>query len=323
MLSIEHQGPHPTSAQLHLWFAWAGITSAAVVVTRAPVDARKRLLRGLLIALATADVFFTVYFAQPTMYDNDRARGIWDRVAAEHNPTLDLTARGLQRADLAPAWLTAEGVPHDKNVSLKIATFRNYVALTNRYYTDLAQRPILNAMATGPNRVWFSSQAIAVRPSDEAYAAFVARSESLHGGVLVVHPRDLMTGGFAPSDGDTIGDILRLPAAIPLDVKLNVYRPEELRFEVTCPERGWLLVTDRWSRAWQATVNGKPAEVWGANFIFRGVPVEAGRNDVRFTYNAVGFPYLVILSWSTAFATVAFGLIIRLDPQRRSRRWTG
>jgi hypothetical protein len=242
------------------------------------------------------------------MYENGRFRAIWNRVAVEHNPSLDLASRGLQRDQLPPDWLTAEGFPHDKNLPLKIATLQNYVALTNRFHMDLVQRPVLSAMATGANRIWFSSQVLVIRPTDEAYAAFVARSESLHGGVLVVHPSDLMISGVATSDDAEIANIHQLPAAIPVNVTLKAYRPDELSFEVTCPEKGWLLVTDRWSRSWQATVNGKHADVWGGNFIFRALSVEAGSNYVHFTYNPVGFPLLIIVSWSIAFVTLVSSL---------------
>jgi uncharacterized membrane protein YfhO len=91
-------------------------------------------------------------------------------------------------------------------------------------------------------------------------------------------------------------------------VTVKAYLPNELSFEATCAEKGWLLVTDRWSRAWAAIVNGKPAVVWGGNFVFRALEVEAGKNDVRFTYSAVGFPLLVILSWSVIFLTAACSL---------------
>jgi len=253
------------------------------------------------------------------MYEDGRFTAIWNRIAQEHNPSLDLTSRGLQRSSLAPAWLTAEGVPHNKNLPLKLATLQNYSALTNRFYQDEVTRPALSAMATGPNRIWFSSQVAVVRATEEAYAAFVARSESLGAGVLVLHPRDEMTSVVPASEDGAPASISQLPPARPVDVKLKAYRPDELSFQVECTEKGWLLVTDRWSRAWRATVNGRPTDVWGGNFIFRALPVEAGANDVRFTYDAVGFPGLLVLSWSTVLVILAFGLYSRVREGQRPR----
>jgi hypothetical protein len=310
---VENGGPHRRSAQLHVWLVWLGICAIALALTRTQAQTRTRLIGVLLITLATADAFVTVPLAGLTVYETDsRIRAIWTRVAGEHVSSLDLAPRGLQRDQLPPEWLTAEGVPHDKNLPLKIATLQNYAALTNRFHLDLVQHPVLSAMATGANRIWFASHVVAVGPTGAAYTAFVARSESLHRGVLVVHPRDLMTGESLgeslTSEQPEIASIAQLPAAVPIDVTLSAYRPDELRFQVTCLEKGWLLVTDRWSRRWQATVNGKPADVWGGNFIFRALAVEAGTSDVHFTYNPVGFPYLVIFSWSIVLATFAHGL---------------
>src|SRR5262249_4129225 len=144
MLRVEHHGQHAVSAGLHMWVVWLGISGIALALARAPVDSRTWLAPGLLIALATADTFFTVHFAQPTMYENGRFRAIWNRVAGEHTPSLDLASRGLQRDQSPPGWLTAEGFPHDKNLALKIATFQNYVAVTNRFQLDLVRRPVLS-----------------------------------------------------------------------------------------------------------------------------------------------------------------------------------
>ena len=217
-------------------------------------------------------------------------------------------SRGLRRDQLAPPWSDIDATPHNKNLPLKIPTLENYVGFNNRFHLDLVQRSVVSAMATGSDRIWCASQVIAVPPSDAAYAAFVERSERLGKGVLVVHPRDqLMTGGFAASD-DAIAKIYELPAATTGTVSLKAYRPDELRFEVTCPAKGWLLVTDRWSRGWQAAVNGRPTEVWGGNFVFRALAVEAGRSDVHFTYKPAGFPLLVILSWSVVFVSLACSL---------------
>ena len=309
MLIVEHPGPRPWSATLHLCVVWSSICGIGLALMWAPANTRTRRMRSLLITLAIADSFFTVRLAQRTMWsDNGRFRETWDRLAREHNPSFDLSSRGLQRDQMAPEWSITEGVLHNKNQSLKAPTFQNYIAFYNRFHLDLVQRPLLSAMATGSSRIWCSSHIVVAPPSDTAYAAFVERSERLRNGVLVVHPREqLLTSGAATSD-DAIAKISELPAATPGTVRLKAYRPDELSFEVTCPERGWLLVTDRWSRGWQATVNGKPTEVWGGNFIFRALAVEAGTSDVRFTYSAVGFPQLVILSWSVVFATLAWSL---------------
>jgi hypothetical protein len=308
-LIVEDAGEHARSAELHLWIVWSATFTIGLALMWVPAATWMRLLRGLLITLAVGDGLLTVHFSQPTMwYEDGHLKESWNRLASERNPSVDLLSRGLQRDQLAPQWSNIDATPHNKNLPLKIPTLENYVGFNNRFHLDLVQRPLLSATATGSNRIWCASQVIAVPPSDAAYAAFVERSERLGKVVLVVHPRDqLMTGAFPTSD-DAIAKIYELPAATPGAVSLKAYRPDQLRFDVTCPAKGWLLVTDRWSRGWQAAVNGRPTEVWGGNFVFRALAVEAGRSEVHFTYKPTGFPHLVILSWLVVFVSLACSL---------------
>jgi uncharacterized membrane protein YfhO len=106
--------------------------------------------------------------------------------------------------------------------------------------------------------------------------------------------------------------ILRLPAAQHLPLKLLRYAPDELDFEITCPAAGWLLVTDRWSRGWHARINGSPAEVFGADFIFRALRASPGQNVVQMYYRPLGFPWLLIVSWGLL-------AVIGANSLRRSR----
>ena len=50
---------------------------------------------------------------------------------------------------------------------------------------------------------------------------------------------------------------------------------------------------------WQATVNGRPREVLGADFIFRAVQVDAGDNQVTLEYKPRGQFVCLAISWGT------------------------
>jgi hypothetical protein len=52
-------------------------------------------------------------------------------------------------------------------------------------------------------------------------------------------------------------------------------------------------------------VNGKPAELFGGDFIFRAVRVRAGHNAVEFSYRPAGWPELLLLSWGVLAAVLA------------------
>jgi uncharacterized membrane protein YfhO len=93
------------------------------------------------------------------------------------------------------------------------------------------------------------------------------------------------------------------------------YEPENLAFTVDAPSDGWLLVTDRWARSWQAMVNGRRTRIYRGNFIFRAVRVVRGPNRIEFSYHPRGFPALVALSWGTLLlAAVGSGLAVVRRP---------
>jgi hypothetical protein len=60
--------------------------------------------------------------------------------------------------------------------------------------------------------------------------------------------------------------------------------PEHVVLRVQAPERGFLHLADQYAAGWQATVDGQPAPIARANFLFRIVEVPAGESVVEFRY---------------------------------------
>ena len=130
---------------------------------------------------------------------------------------------------------------------------------------------------------------------------------------LVIHkpealPRLLKRDEIGPDDDVAAALIETLPPATLVDVSLKRYTPTELAFDVKCPDDGWLLITDRWARGWQARVDNKRTPVWGGNFIFRALPVKQGRQSIEFSYRPFGYPWIVIVSWCSLFAIFSISL---------------
>jgi hypothetical protein len=141
-------------------------------------------------------------------------------------------------------------------------------------------------------------------PTDTFYHAFVKRSEALGAPVLVAHPPPEMAsirerGLETEANRGGIDAISQLPAARRVATRIIRYIPNGLDLEADCPQAGWLLVTDRWSRGWRAKVNGQPAEVFGGDFVFRAVRVRGGENRIQFDYRPAGWPILLVISWGT------------------------
>jgi hypothetical protein len=95
----------------------------------------------------------------------------------------------------------------------------------------------------------------------------------------------------------------------------RVDRAETLVLEATLPAPGYLVVSDRHSPDWQASVDGEPASVLQANGAFRAVALPQGTHEVRFHYR----PRLVYASLAvsgTACVSILFQL---LRPAGRGR----
>jgi hypothetical protein len=308
LFGVDNVGSDLPRATLHLGLVWLGIVAVPGLVL---LTGRPRLLAAALGCVVVLDAALTITLTAPIVYEAGPPRKVWNRLNASHNPALDLTSNGLARSLRPPRWIG--GHPNNKNLPLKVPTLENFVAFGNRFHRDLTHRPILADMATGDQRLWFAQDVAIVPPTDAGYVAFARRTEAIGAPVLVLHPRPEMSRIHAPGTADPretvhAERISRLGPAERVTARLLVYEPDRLEFEVSSADAGSLLVTERWAPGWRATVNGIPAEVWGANFIFRAVPVQAGVNAVRFAYHPAGWPGLLATSWGTLLIVLAGSL---------------
>jgi hypothetical protein len=68
---------------------------------------------------------------------------------------------------------------------------------------------------------------------------------------------------------------------------LQVYGNTEVQVAVDTPRAGFLVLNDVWHPWWFGTVDGKPADIFRANVLFRAIEVPAGRHVVRFEFKPV------------------------------------
>jgi hypothetical protein len=88
-------------------------------------------------------------------------------------------------------------------------------------------------------------------------------------------------------------------------VELVAENPNQIEVRTQSGASGYLLLADTWYPGWQAWVDGRPAPVWRANYLFRAVPLPAGEHQVIVAYRPAWFYLGAILSglaWLSLFA---------------------
>ncbi|PYK17111.1 MAG: hypothetical protein DME55_10940 [Verrucomicrobia bacterium] len=283
------------------WFGAVGVSLVLLLLQRA----RKWFVLWFL-PLAILDAGLTLRLSQTFVCDSGRTHSLPMRIDAGHKARLTLT--NFQR-ELNPP-LPVGGIHSNNTATLRLATFYNDSTMKNRFHQRFADHPVLLNLGLGADRIWFARDAVTTAPSQYAFNALVKRSEQLGAPVLIVHPRPQMAqvssiSSSAAPDATALASISRLVAAQKVPAQVVSYTPNNLKIKVSCPEDGWLLVTDRWAAGWRGKANGNPVEVLGGNFIFRAVRVRAGENIVQFYYPQALYFALVLLSWTTLAAVFA------------------
>ncbi len=299
LISAKADHPEIFLAQLHFIFVWSALVLAAIYCSRT------KYLPLALLTIAMVDGLMACHFSEGTMYSK-AARPV---LPLPDNAALDNGPAGFWRAP-----------GHGSNINLffKVPAFRSYAPFKNHYQEAIANDPVLGAMALGDDRIWFASAAPEIAPTQAAFDRFAQRVRELNAPILVRHARAQML--HAPAQpNNNIESIARAGRAIHIATHILEYSPDKLSLEVRAPNDGWLLVTERWSRSWRATVNGLAQPVEAADFIFRAVPVTKGINRIEFSFHPFGMPWLVLASWLVAGCVGALSLRT-LWPRRQFAR---
>jgi hypothetical protein len=301
-------------AIIQLAATWYGLLLSAFLLAWRLITVRR--CAQILVALAALDASMTIMVSQPVMYTSATI-GEWRMMGHEHNSDLDLTSHGLYRQLHVPRELASADYPNNRNIAVKVPVLNSYTPFLNRFELSLEADPDLPQFALGNNRSWFVEEAVAAAPTDTVFRYFTAALRKGQNPIVVVHTPDQMNALSVKRSASTkSSDEVKQTAinwdqvapALPAAIDLISYRPNSLEFRYDSPKTGWLMVTDRWAPGWKAEVNGKPVEVYGGDFLFRAIRVDAGMNMVKFWYEPRTWFVSVIVSWGTllVFAIVTF-----------------
>ncbi|HSP95686.1 MAG TPA: YfhO family protein [Candidatus Dormibacteraeota bacterium] len=109
-----------------------------------------------------------------------------------------------------------------------------------------------------------------------------------------------------PPPGGFLGD--RAQAADDAAVDFSVDEPEHVVLRVRAPARGFVHLADQHFPGWEATVNGAPAPILRASYLFRAVEVPAGESVVEFRYRPASLRIGAAISATTVLALIAAAL---------------
>jgi hypothetical protein len=127
----------------------------------------------------------------------------------------------------------------------------------------------------------------------------------------LVHAPDFDPRAYAVVEG-AAGSDARGPAG---EARLAVYRSSALTVEVAPTRPGLLVLSEVWYPGWSATVDGRPAPVLRADYLFRAVPVAPGDRRVELRFEPTGWRAGLAL---TLAAWAAIGALL-LAPRRLRR----
>ena len=301
-LQAERPGADGEIAMWHSLVAWIGLAllcaSAAIwpaMLTRLPAG---------LVLLTLADLLGAHYLSADSAFAI--GRGERDRPAPLHSP-VELGPDNFARAYVSPA---------NQHLYTHKPVYFSYAALLNGLHRSSAKSDVLMGFATGEDRVWFAKEAVEAPVSQEAFDLFTMEATERKAPVILRHRRAAMLRQDPPPALNAAA-IHNAPTAEQIPFEVVTYRPNDLTLKVTCPSDGWVLLTDRWSRSWRATINDGETPIAGGNFFFRLLPVQAGENVIAMRFEPFLLWPMLITSWATL---AAIGVAARLRARERAER---
>jgi hypothetical protein len=112
---------------------------------------------------------------------------------------------------------------------------------------------------------------------------------------------------------------------LPGTATLVAYEPHRVVIDATTPSPAMLVLTDQYYPGWEATVDGQPAPILRADYLFRAVPLPAGTHRVEMRYVPHSFHRGLALAGTGLLAVVVLAAVRwrRLCPPIRRKPESG
>lgn len=140
-------------------------------------------------------------------------------------------------------------------------------------------------------------------PDDAAALALMADPAFEPAKQVVLLADDLAAAGIQ----EQAAQLVSPPAGRP--VQPVDYQPERVTLDVALDAPGVLVLADTWYPGWQVTVDGAPAALLRANYLFRGVLLPAGQHRVQFEFRPPTLRRGAGISLAAALAVLALAVV--------------
>jgi hypothetical protein len=124
---------------------------------------------------------------------------------------------------------------------------------------------------------------------------------------------------LSPAELSAVADLNR-NAPIPVQpARILSYRSDSVTVEASPDRAAILMLNDSDYPGWEATVDGRPAHWFSADYLFRGLLLAPGKHVVRFKYKPASFRAGVAISSAAAIVLILLGFVYpKFDPERES-----
>lgn len=329
-----------------LVLAWAG--SAYLIRTRARHDAAPWWLAAAAVAFLAADLLYsaapmaaagtdprtlvapdaiTRYLAQDhTVF---RVSGFYDRGPmfaiqdVDGEPSL-LLARYQEYTDVLqgrdPDRAVRPEGPH--GVFVRTGLDSPLLALLNVKYSILPGGALRGRRSRDPSRpVQVATDFFIYKNPQAAPRVFATPNYRVRSGRAAIL-RELTRPGYDPADFVVLEQQPALPpeftaSAAGQDAGANIrvasYEDAQVVLRGRFPRPAFVVLNDMYYPEWRAEVDGRPAPIYRANYLFRAVAVPAGRHEIRFAYR----DRMLWLGTAIALLTLAGGVAVFLTERPR------
>ncbi|MGB9668934.1 MAG: YfhO family protein, partial [Anaerolineales bacterium] len=131
---------------------------------------------------------------------------------------------------------------------------------------------------SGLNRVSFYPCAEMIQNNDEIARRIMDMSQTIEDKLLILSRKSDLNGACKNNPNVPFANIQTIRES-----------PNELIYTITTEHEGWLVLADVYYPGWVAKLNGKPIEIYQANYLFRAVYIPSGYNEVQFSYRPFSF----------------------------------